>query len=785
LRFSTLRTRLGIAALVSAALALTLAGPASAAPFGTVTQFSAGLKAGAQPLTPAPGPDGNVWFTALGLPESRGVARITPSGTITQFGAAGTGDLTEGSTSVTNVTTTSGNFTVGLPIYGTGIPASATITAVGSGTLTLSAAATASGAGVALTAGLQAGAGPIGLAAGADGNLWFAEFITNGSIDRMTTSGTITPFSSGLKSPPRLSGVATGPDGNVWFADSGFPAGTPSIGVIKPSGAIEQFTGASGTGDLTSGSTAVANVVTNPGSNPGFTVGASIFGAGIPAGTTITAVSGANLTLSAAATANETGAALIAGLPTGARPIAITPGSDGNVWFTDAGTTKAIGRITPSGTITEFTAGLNPGSVPGAGTTAEAARGFALGPDGNVWFTDNGTTKAIGRITPSGVITEFGAKGTGDLTEGSTSVTNVTTTSGNFTVGLPIYGTGIPAGATITAVGSGTLTLSAAATVSEAGVALTAGLNIGGAPIGITPGPDGNLWFTDNGTTKAIGRITPTGAIAEFAVPAGLKRGIATGPDGNLWYGDGTSISRFDLGQGNVVQSASLEAPSVNGTAQVGTQQTCGGDRWASWAGIQPQNGGLLASSTEPPAVQWFVDGSPVATTPTYTPAAGDLGEPLTCTKTVTYRLPLNVTTSATSEPVTVIAQNSGPIGPIGATGAAGANGTNGSNGVAGPQGPVGAQGPAGPAGRDAKVTCTVKKKGTKVKVTCKVQLVASASSSSLRWRLMRGGKAYARGTTSARHRKASIRLDLSDLRKGRYLLRLQGDRGGTVIVVR
>src|SRR5512135_2025924 len=37
-------------------------------------------------------------------------------------------------------------------------------------------------------------------------------------------------------------------------------------------------------------------------------------------------------------------------------------------------------------------------------------------------------------------------------------------------------------------------------------------------PYGITTGPDGNLWFTEFGSDK-IGRITPSGAVSEFALP--------------------------------------------------------------------------------------------------------------------------------------------------------------------------------------------------------------------------------------------------------------------------
>jgi Divergent InlB B-repeat domain/Collagen triple helix repeat (20 copies) len=126
----------------------------------------------------------------------------------------------------------------------------------------------------------------------------------------------------------------------------------------------------------------------------------------------------------------------------------------------------------------------------------------------------------------------------------------------------------------------------------------------------------------------------------------------------------------------------------------------------------------------------------------------------------------------------------SGPTGPKGSTGSTGPGGSAGQNGAAGaagpagpggPQGPVGPQGPQGPAG---KVTCKVKQKGKKVKVTCTVK--ATASASRVNWRLMRGGQAYSHGTTRANR----LQLDLSNLRRGRYVLHVQGERKGTVIVV-
>src|SRR4051794_40724374 len=68
------------------------------------------------------------------------------------------------------------------------------------------------------------------------------------------------------------------------------------------------------------------------------------------------------------------------------QPHDLTLGGDGNVWFTEQHH-KGIGRVTPSGAITEFT-GL-----------ADTPSGIATGPGGELWFTEAGDPGAIGRIT--------------------------------------------------------------------------------------------------------------------------------------------------------------------------------------------------------------------------------------------------------------------------------------------------------------------------------------------------------------------------------------------------
>ena len=74
-------------------------------------------------------------------------------------------------------------------------------------------------------------------------------------------------------------------------------------------------------------------------------------------------------------------------------------------------------------------------------------------------------TTTSGSTTLTNVVT---ATGTGTLTNGSVNVTGLTTSTGSFIVGQTVTGAGVPAGATVAAVGSGTLQLSAPAEASGA-----------------------------------------------------------------------------------------------------------------------------------------------------------------------------------------------------------------------------------------------------------------------------------------------------------------------------
>jgi len=193
----------------------------------------------------------------------------------------------------------------------------------------------------------------------------------------------------------------------------------------------------------------------------------------------------------------------------GSNPKGITAGPDGNIWFTEYGTNR-IGRINPEDGAIKHFGPVSKGSP--NDITAE--------PDGKIWFTES--TNWIGSSTPDGIINEFEIKSDG------------------------IPG-GIPYGITAGEGPDGNqwcwFTEDASnkigrishdgSTIKE--IPLAAGSN----PKGITAGPDGNIWFTEYGTSR-IGYIDPydlTYTPKEIPLAAGSNpEGITAGPDGNIWF---------------------------------------------------------------------------------------------------------------------------------------------------------------------------------------------------------------------------------------------------------
>jgi streptogramin lyase len=218
------------------------------------------------------------------------------------------------------------------------------------------------------------------------------------------------------------------------------------------------------------------------------------------------------------------------GLASSPMPGAPTPGPADAVWFTDNG---AVGKVTPDGAITEYTAGVPAGDTP--------ADSIAVGSDGDLWFCLVGSSPAIGRLDPAtGAITAFSlSSNPSSVVEGPDG--NVWFIGGAG-MGVPAVGYVTPAGH-VTEITSG---FSAAAPSVEA----------------LAPGSDGNMWFLDDGSSYEVGHVdiaaTPH-TLSESA--AGLDQlevlgDLAAGPDGNMWFTAGGDIGRIALPQGTVTEIA-------------------------------------------------------------------------------------------------------------------------------------------------------------------------------------------------------------------------------------
>jgi RHS repeat-associated protein len=260
------------------------------------------------------------------------------------------------------------------------------------------------------------------------------------------------------------------------------------------------------------------------------------------------------------------------------RPLAITEGPDGNGWFTLYVTNSSgsplsrtgVGRVTPTGTITIFPTPTGDACVIFGGAHV---CDITVGPDGNLWFTET-QVKRIGKITPSGQITEYLADGAG----------------GEF-----YYG--------ITAGPDGNLWVADAfnsvVRITPAGV-ITFFDRQGMTVNNITGGADGNVWFTDS-ASHSIGRITPTGVITLFPTPTPMSVpfGIAAGSDGKLYFTE-ASAAAPKLGQIDPVTGLINES-AVAGRGQLRDVVALTGGSSGLIGIAAPGDVELAVQSTNPP----------------------------------------------------------------------------------------------------------------------------------------------------------------------------------------
>jgi streptogramin lyase len=317
-----------------------------------------------------------------------------------------------------------------------------------------------------------------------------------------------------------------------------------------------------------------------------------------------------------------------AGITANSNPSKIVAGPDGNVWFTERNPEAGnrIARITPAGSVTQFPVLFD--SVP---------QGITAGPDGNLWFTETKNPECVevcrskvGSITPSGTVTEFHAGITSgsqpwEITAGpggklwftefnnpGPSDTNkiATITTAGSVEEFPFATTEQHAPTGITAGPDGNVwftereantigRITPAGTITEFPIPTA-----GSGPVAIAAGADGNLWFTEE-NVKKIGRITPGGAVTEFS--AGISssaepRTIAAGPDGNLWFGQNNGqIGRIT--PAGVITECSTGAGSEIGGIAAGPEESMWfTEFFENRVGrITATGSGLAANCTAPP----------------------------------------------------------------------------------------------------------------------------------------------------------------------------------------
>jgi virginiamycin B lyase len=267
-----------------------------------------------------------------------------------------------------------------------------------------------------ITNGFLPGAMVHAVAAGAGGTLWFADDGPTKAIGEVTASG-ITEIPAGiggLNATAVPYDMETAPDGTVWFEDVGT---NPGVGAISPSGQIREYPDMTGMPlaprELTVDANGNAWYTRQGGMGIGeVALGApagtpvTVFPTAVPMANGITAGNDGNLwytgngysvigRMTHAGVDTEFGP--LDGLQMGATPDAITAGPDGNVWFDDqAGPNFKVGKITPAGQITEYPLSDNPWDV-------------TVGIDGNLWLLQGHTTNGIDRVTPTGKVDLFSA----------------------------------------------------------------------------------------------------------------------------------------------------------------------------------------------------------------------------------------------------------------------------------------------------------------------------------------------------------------------------------------
>jgi virginiamycin B lyase len=204
------------------------------------------------------------------------------------------------------------------------------------------------------------------------------------------------------------------------------------------------------------------------------------------------------------------------------KPQGISLGADGNLWFTEFAASK-IGQLNTLGKISE--------NVTPSKKSTPNAIASGPGPNLNLWFTETDVWK-VGQITILGPpYNEY-------------TLPN----SAARPVGIALGGDG---NMWLTDQGTNSIwrvkPINQKPFVKFTQYHLTGNAQ----PLGITNGPDGALWFTEPGT-NSIGRLPISGSpLTEYKIPTpdSMPVGIAAGTDNALWFTEqkGRRIGRLAI----------------------------------------------------------------------------------------------------------------------------------------------------------------------------------------------------------------------------------------------
>jgi streptogramin lyase len=399
---------------------------------------------------------------------------------------------------------------------------------------------------------------PNGLTTGPDGNLWLIE---TSHVAKFTTGG-VEDECATLTQGSGFPGIVTGPDKNIWFTESdsvsnvvpstcalteypslGLPFEYPSSIVSAPDGNlwIVSFYG-DNIGRITTAGALTGTFA--------LSTGAGGWDATGPDGNIwFTTVYPANVV----GFMTPKGAVTTYQIPTpNAGATGIAAGPDGNMWFLESDV-EQIAKVTPSGVITEYAA------------NGYDWFGIIAGPDGNLWFpyiyNNICGCSAIGRITTSGTISFFptttafsapmdvtvGPDANIWFTENGASQIGTMTTDGVMLAEYPTK----TANANVSAITSGpdgnlwfleNTAFGAVGKMTTSGKVTEYKAQMQSFENGIISGPDGAIWFGQC-YPNSLARVSTAGVVTlvPFTAVDACSDALTVGPDHKIWADEGVA----------------------------------------------------------------------------------------------------------------------------------------------------------------------------------------------------------------------------------------------------